>query len=124
MIAWKTPTSEYDVDRVMSHPHAFQVTLVYHRQLDDSWREAAEKLREALNSAVSAANRPVSLIGRSKNQKLVLGEDFVVERMQVDQRSFVYKQVEKPLDSTTLSKVPPVFVQDTNCMSLVHQHKG
>ena len=56
------------------------ITLIYHKKLGDDWREAAEKLRTILTAAV-AATAPVSVIGRSRGQKLICGEDYVTERL-------------------------------------------
>ncbi|WP_049721692.1 tRNA (uridine(54)-C5)-methyltransferase TrmA [Gilvimarinus polysaccharolyticus] len=61
------------------------ITLIYHKKLDDSWQAKAEALRERLG---------VSLIGRSRKQKLVLGQDFVTETLQVNERQYRYQQIE------------------------------
>jgi len=45
-----------------------QVTLIYHKKLDDDWRAAAEKLRTALSEAPSCSEAAVTLIGRSHKQ--------------------------------------------------------
>lgn len=51
------------------------------------------KLHEKLKSLSLVQGHKVSLIGRSKNQKLVIGEDFVLEEMEVCGQTFTYKQV-------------------------------
>ena len=61
------------------------ITLCYHRPLDEHWDTAANKLAADLN---------VSIIGRSKGQRLVIGRDHVVERLQVAGREFSYRQPE------------------------------
>ena len=61
------------------------ITLCYHRPLDDHWQKAAEQL---------AADLGVSIIGRSRGQRLVIGRDHVVERLQVAGRAFSYRQPE------------------------------
>src|SRR3990167_5217426 len=61
------------------------ITLCYHRPLDDHWQKAAEQL---------AADLGVSIIGRSRGQRLVIGRDHVVERLQVAGRGFSYRQPE------------------------------
>ena len=45
-----------------------QVTLIYHKKLDDDWRAAAEKLRTALSEAPSSSEAAVTVIGRSHKQ--------------------------------------------------------
>ena len=61
------------------------ITLAYHRPLDDVWQAEAEKLATELN---------VSLVGRSRGQRLVIGRDYVEEELTVAGRSFRYRQPE------------------------------
>jgi tRNA (uracil-5-)-methyltransferase len=61
------------------------ITLCYHRPLDAQWEQAAQAL---------AARLGVSLIGRSRGQRLVIGQDHVTERMTVAGRTFSYRQPE------------------------------
>lgn len=61
------------------------VVLVYHRPLDSAWEEAAREL---------AATLDAQLIGRSRGQRIVLGEAHVTERLQVDGRELVLRQPE------------------------------
>lgn len=61
------------------------ITLIYHKPLTDEWEAAANALREHLG---------VSIIGRSRKQKRVLGDDFVIEKLNVNGRAFTYQQVE------------------------------
>ena len=61
------------------------VTLCYHRPLDEHWQLAAEQLAKELD---------VSVIGRSKGKRLVIGRDYAVEALQVGGRSFQYRQPE------------------------------
>lgn len=61
------------------------ITLCYHRPLDDQWQAEAERL---------AAELGVSLIGRSRGQRLVIGRDYVEEQLSVAGRVFRYRQPE------------------------------
>ena len=61
------------------------ITLCYHRPLDAAWQAAAEQL---------AAKLGVSLVGRSRGQRLVIGRDYVKEELQVAGRTFTYRQPE------------------------------
>ncbi|WP_426152551.1 tRNA (uridine(54)-C5)-methyltransferase TrmA [Pseudomonas sp. DC3000-4b1] len=61
------------------------ITLCYHRPLDAQWEQAARAL---------AARLGVSLIGRSRGQRLVVGQDHVTECMTVAGRTFSYRQPE------------------------------
>jgi len=61
------------------------VTLCYHRPLDEHWQRAAEQLATELD---------VSIIGRSKGKRVVIGRDYAVEELQVAGRTFRYRQPE------------------------------
>ena len=61
------------------------VTLIYHRKLDDEWRTAAAALQNTFG---------IGIIGRSKGQKIVLGQDFVTEQLTVYGETFSYRQTE------------------------------
>lgn len=61
------------------------VTMCYHRPLDEAWEVAARQLAEDLR---------VSVIGRSKGKRLVIGRDYAVEQLDVAGRVFSYRQPE------------------------------
>jgi len=61
------------------------VTLCYHRPLDEAWEVAARQLAEDLG---------VSIIGRSKGKRVVIGRDYAVEKLDVAGRVFSYRQPE------------------------------
>ena len=64
----------FEVDFLATLSGEMLVTLIYHRKLDNEWEKAARTLAEKLN---------IKIIGRSRGQKLVLTDDFVVEELQV-----------------------------------------
>ncbi|TWH71360.1 tRNA (uracil-5-)-methyltransferase [Azomonas agilis] len=61
------------------------ITLCYHRPLKDDWQAAAKRLADDLG---------VSLVGRSKGQRLVIGQDFVTEELSIAGQSYSYRQPE------------------------------
>ena len=61
------------------------ITLCYHRPLDDAWQVVAEQL---------AADLHVSIIGRSRGKRTVIGRDYVTEELTVGGRVFTYRQPE------------------------------
>ncbi|MBF8748623.1 tRNA (uridine(54)-C5)-methyltransferase TrmA [Pseudomonas putida] len=61
------------------------VTMCYHRPLDEAWEVAARQLADQLG---------VSLIGRSKGKRVVIGRDYAVEELDVAGRVFSYRQPE------------------------------
>ncbi|PKH32948.1 tRNA (uridine(54)-C5)-methyltransferase TrmA [Acinetobacter radioresistens] len=75
----------FEVDFLATLSGEMLVTLIYHRKLDNEWEKAARTLAEKLN---------IKIIGRSRGQKLVLTDDFVVEELQVLEQKFKYKQIE------------------------------
>ena len=61
------------------------VSLISHRKLEQEWEVAAKALAEQLN---------IKLIGRSRGVKFVLSDEYVVEELQVFDRTYKYKQIE------------------------------
>ena len=61
------------------------ITLAYHRPLDEAWQVEAERL---------AAELQVSIVGRSKGKRIVIGRDYVEEELTVAGRTFRYRQPE------------------------------
>jgi tRNA (uracil-5-)-methyltransferase len=61
------------------------ITLVYHRKLDAQWQSAATEASARLDAAI---------VGRSRGQRLVIGRDWVTERLPVNGRSLEYRQPE------------------------------
>ncbi len=61
------------------------ITLAYHRPLDEAWQAEAERL---------AASLGVSVVGRSKGKRIVIGRDYVEEQLIVAGRTFRYRQPE------------------------------
>ena len=61
------------------------ITLCYHRPLDAAWQAAAEQLASQLQ---------VSIVGRSRGKRTVIGRDYVVEELNVAGRVFSYRQPE------------------------------
>ena len=61
------------------------VSLIYHRKLEQDWLPAAQALAQKLN---------VQLVGRCRGQKFVLDNEFVVEKLNVFEREYIYKQIE------------------------------
>ena len=61
------------------------VSLIYHRKLDEQWEQRAKSLEQELK---------VHIVGRSRKQKCVLSQDFVIEEMNVDGETYYYQQTE------------------------------
>jgi tRNA (uracil-5-)-methyltransferase len=61
------------------------VTLIYHKKLDNSWIIKATKLEKELN---------ISIIGRSRKQRVVLTKDYLIQNLSVDGVEYRYKYYE------------------------------
>ena len=65
------------------------ISLLYHKPLDEQWREEALALQAKLQQKYE-----VSFIGRARKQKEVLGKEYVIEELTVNDKKYIYQQVE------------------------------
>lgn len=78
----------FQVDFLATLSGEMLVTLIYRRPIegDAAWLEAANQLKQVL---------PIThLIGRARKQKIMLDQDYVIERLEVDNKTFIYQQIE------------------------------
>ena len=61
------------------------ITMLYHRKLDDTWSAEAKFLEDELNCKV---------MGRSRKQKVILSDEYVTEKLDIDGKTFTYVQYE------------------------------
>ena len=61
------------------------ITMLYHRKLDDAWSAEAKQLEEELDCKI---------MGRSRKQKVILSDEFVTEKLDIDGKTFTYLQYE------------------------------
>ena len=61
------------------------ITMLYHRKLDDVWSTEAKQLEEELDCKI---------MGRSRKQKVILSDEFVTEKLDIDGKTFNYVQYE------------------------------
>lgn len=80
----------FQVDFLSTLSGEILVSLLYHRQLDDAWKQEAQELKQQLNNEGFNLN----LIGRARKMKIVLDRDYVVEKLNVHDKCFTYQQVE------------------------------
>ena len=79
----------FQVDYLSTLSGEIIVSLLYHRQLDEEWEQAAQNLKAHLSLSFN-----VQLIGRARKQKICLDDDFVIEKLNVHGQPLIYKQVE------------------------------
>lgn len=79
----------FQVDFLSTESQEILVSLIYHKKLDENWEMKARELKNKLSQKFK-----VNLIGRAKGKKVVVDEDFVIERLSVSGKELIYKQVE------------------------------
>lgn len=72
----------FQVDYLTTLSNQAVISLLYHKKLDDEWRQHASRLRDALR----AQNLNVHLIGRATKTKIELDQDYIDERLPVGGR--------------------------------------
>ncbi|ENX3947453.1 tRNA (uridine(54)-C5)-methyltransferase TrmA [Photobacterium damselae] len=80
----------FQVDFLSTLSGEILVSMLYHRQLDEEWETLAKALKQQLNDEGFKLN----IIGRARKQKKVLDQEFVIEKLNVFDRTLTYKQVE------------------------------
>jgi tRNA (uracil-5-)-methyltransferase len=80
----------FQIDYLTTLSNQAVVSLLYHRKLDDEWKEHAEALRDSLR----AQGFNVHLIGRATKTKIALDQDYIDERLPVAGKEMIYRQVE------------------------------
>ncbi|GAB6071377.1 tRNA (uridine(54)-C5)-methyltransferase TrmA [Thiomicrorhabdus hydrogeniphila] len=78
----------FQVDFLATLSGQMLVTLIYRKSIkeDQAWQNAAKVLKESLSIT--------HLIGRARKEKVLLDQDFIVEQLQVDGKTFTYQQIE------------------------------
>ncbi len=75
----------FQVDFLSTLSGELLVSLLYHRPIGDEWSHAVQPLRERFG---------IDIVGRSRKNKIVLERDFVIEQLEINGRSYSYKQTE------------------------------
>lgn len=75
----------FGMDFLCSREGDVVVSMLYHRKLDTAWEEEARGVAERFG---------ISIIGRSRKQKVVVGKDHVIESIDVGGRTYRFKQIE------------------------------
>lgn len=80
----------FQIDYLSTMSGEVVVSLLYHRALDDEWRQHAGALRDELRTQ----GFQLQLIGRATKTKICLDRDYVDECLPVAGRDMIYRQVE------------------------------
>ena len=81
----KMGTKLFNIDFLSSVEGEIVVSLIYHIRLDEKWQALAQELSIDLG---------VYIIGRSRKQKVVIGQDYVTERLDFAGKEYAFKQIE------------------------------
>lgn len=79
----------YQIDYLTGLSGELLISLIYRRQLDESWVEEAKQLKARLAQSFN-----VNIIGRARKQKLLLDRDYIIEALPVDDNTFTFKHIE------------------------------
>ncbi|MGM0541483.1 MAG: tRNA (uridine(54)-C5)-methyltransferase TrmA [Pseudomonadota bacterium] len=78
----------FQIDFLATLSGEILVTLIYRQAIEgnQAWLESANRLKIIL---------PIThIIGRARKQKILLEQDYIIEKLQVDNKTFIYQQVE------------------------------
>ncbi len=78
----------FQVDFLATLSGEMLVTLIYRRGIEgnQAWLDSANRLKASL---------PIThIIGRARKQKILLEQDYIIEKLQVDDKVFIYQQIE------------------------------
>lgn len=75
----------FGADFLSSSSGEIVVSLIYHRKLDAKWQEKATQIAKELG---------IYIIGRSRKQKLVIGQDYITESLMINKELFRFNYIE------------------------------
>lgn len=75
----------FAIEFLSSTTNNILITLIYHKKLEDDWIKKAKELENKLH---------IKIIGRSRKQKIVLEEDFIVDNLNIDSKSYTFQYFE------------------------------
>ncbi len=79
----------FQIDYLSTLSEEIIVSLLYHKQLDSEWEEQIKLIERTLKQKYS-----IHIIGRARKQKVVLSQDYVLEKLPVNGKEYIFKQIE------------------------------
>ncbi|RTE85677.1 MULTISPECIES: tRNA (uridine(54)-C5)-methyltransferase TrmA [Gammaproteobacteria] len=79
----------FQVDFLTTTSNQAVISLLYHRQLDETWQNEVLGLKGHLSQFCA-----VNIIGRARKQKICLDTDAVIEKLSVAGKDYLFEQVE------------------------------
>jgi len=75
----------FGADFLSSSSGEIVVSLLYHRKLDDEWTNIAKEIANDLG---------IYIIGRSRKQKVVIGQDYITESLNIENEVYKFNYIE------------------------------
>jgi tRNA (uracil-5-)-methyltransferase len=75
----------FGADFLSSSSGEIVVSLLYHRKLDESWSALAQNIAQKLG---------IYIIGRSRKQKVLIGQDYITESLSIKDEVYKFKYIE------------------------------
>lgn len=75
----------FGIDFLSSSSGEIVISMLYHRRLDDLWQEKATKIAKTLG---------IYIIGRSRKQKVIIGQDYITETLKIYDKEYKFKHIE------------------------------
>jgi tRNA (uracil-5-)-methyltransferase len=79
----------FQIDYLATLSDEIVVSLLYHKTLDEAWTASMSAIRDTLRKKYK-----IDIIGRAKKQKVILDKDYAIEKLDINQRIFTFKQIE------------------------------
>ena len=83
----------FGADFLSARDGSIVLSLLYHRKLDILWQERATLIAKDLG---------ISIIGRSRGQKVVIGNDYVIEELHLAEKAYRFKYIENSFTQPNL----------------------
>lgn len=79
----------FQIDYLSTLSGEILVSLLYHKPLDEDWETEVQQLKQTLSNKYH-----IDIVGRARKVKKVYDRDYVIEQLTVDDKQYIYKQVE------------------------------
>ena len=75
----------FGIDFLSSSSGQIVVSMLYHRRLDEEWQSLTNQIAKELG---------IYIIGRSRKQKVVIGQDYITETLNINDKKYKFNYIE------------------------------
>lgn len=75
----------FGIDFLSSSSGEIVISMLYHRKLDETWELKAKEIAKKLG---------IYIIGRSRKQKVIIGQDYITETLSINDRDYKFHHIE------------------------------